>query len=317
MRILVTGGAGFIGSHIADAYLAAGHEVVVIDDLSRGRRENVNGKCEFHCLDLRDESLGNLFERHRFQVVNHQAAKASVRASMKDPMSYADVNVRGGINLLECCRKFGTSKIIYASTGGCVYGDPRYLPADENHPIQPRDPYGASKASFELCLPVYLLNYGLKYTILRYPNVYGPRQDPFGEAGVVAIFTVQMLLEKQPIINGDGHQLRDFVFVADVVRANSLALEQGDNDVFNLGWGRGTSVNEIFHQLRALVGAGVAEAHGPAILGEVRKTYLNAEKAATGLAWKPQVALAEGLRETVEFFRSRMAVPQPMRMAQS
>ena len=173
-KILVTGGAGFIGSHIVDAYVRAGHKVVVVDDLFTGHRENLKSDCEFHHMDIRDPRMEELFRQHRFDVVSHQAARGNVRASMEDPMVYADVNVRGGVNLLECCRKYGVRKIIYSSTGGCVYGDPVYLPADEKHPLQPRDPYGASKAGFELYLPVYALNYGLQYTILRYPNVYGP-----------------------------------------------------------------------------------------------------------------------------------------------
>jgi UDP-glucose 4-epimerase len=226
---------------------------------------------------------------------------------MEDPMTYADVNIRGGVNLLECCRKYGVRKIVYSSTGGCVYGEPQYLPADESHPLQPRDPYGASKAGYELYLPVYQMNYGLNYTILRYPNVYGPRQDPFGEAGVVAIFSGQMLRNLQPVINGDGHQLRDYVHVSDVVRANLLVLEHGDNDIFNVGWGEGTSVNQIFHHLREILDVDVAEVHGPPKLGEIRQTYLNASKITSLLGWKPRMSLREGLHETVNYFRAVIA----------
>jgi len=310
MRVLVTGGAGFIGSHIVDACVAAGHEVTVIDDLSTGHRENVNAKARFLPLDIRSEEIDALFRESRFEVVSHQAARGNVRASMEDPWVYADVNVRGGINLLEAARRHGVRKIVYSSTGGCVYGELQYWPADERHPIRPRDPYGASKASFELYLPVYEMNYGLQYTILRYPNVYGPRQDPFGEAGVVSIFTGQMLLGKPTIINGDGEQSRDYVFVGDVVQANVLALEGGDNDVFNLGWGRGTTVNEIFHGLRALTGYAGEEHHGPAKLGEVRRNDLDASKIKSALGWKPRVALEEGLRRTVEFFRPIVLGPR-------
>lgn len=310
MRVLVTGGAGFIGSHIVDACVAAGHEVTVIDDLSTGHRENVNAKARFLPLDIRSEEIDGLFRESRFEVVSHQAARGNVRASMEDPWVYADVNVRGGINLLEAARRHGVRKIVYSSTGGCVYGELRYWPADERHPIQPRDPYGASKASFELYLPVYEMNYGLQYTILRYPNVYGPRQDPFGEAGVVSIFTGQMLLGKPTIINGDGEQSRDYVFVGDVVQANVLALEGGDNDVFNLGWGRGTTVNDIFHGLRALTGYAGEEHHGPAKLGEVRRNDLDASKIKSALGWEPRVALEEGLRRTVEFFRPIVLGPR-------
>ena len=303
MRILVTGGAGFIGSHIVDACIAAGHDVTVIDDLSTGHQENVNPKARFLPLDIRSAEIDALFSASRFDVVSHQAARGNVRASMEDPWVYADVNVEGGINLLEAARRHGVRKIVYASTGGCVYGELQYFPADERHPIRPRDPYGASKASFELYLPVYEMNYGLKYTILRYPNVYGPRQDPFGEAGVVSIFAGQMLQKKTPVINGDGEQSRDYVFVGDVVRANVLAFEHGDNEAFNLGWGFGTTVNEIFRNLSALTGYSGEERHGPPKLGEVRRNDLDAAKIKQALGWEPQMPLEEGLRQTVEFFR--------------
>lgn len=307
-NILVTGGAGFVGSHIIDAYLAAGHKVVAVDDLFTGHRENVNPNCEFHELDIRSPELEDLFRRHAFEYVSHQAARGNVRASMEDPMTYADVNIRGGANVLECCRKFGVRKIIYSSTGGCVYGEPRYLPADEAHPIQPRDPYGASKASYELYLPVYEINYGLRYTILRYPNVYGPRQDPFGEAGVIGIFIGQVLRNLQPVINGDGEQLRDYVYIEDVVRANLLVLHAGDNDVFNVGWGKGTSVNQIFHSLKVILESDTREVHGPAKLGEIRQTYLNATKSKQVLGWEPQISLDEGLRKTVDYFKRLLAI---------
>ena len=307
MKILVTGGAGFIGSHIVDAYVAAEHQVVVIDDLSTGHEKNVNPKAQFYKMGVRSEALRELFESERFDVVNHQAARGNVRASMEDPMIYADVNIRGGINLLECCRMFGVNKMIYSSTGGCVYGEPQYLPADEKHPMQPRDPYGASKASFELYLPVYQINYGLKFTILRYPNVYGPRQDPFGEAGVVSIFIGQMLGGIQAIINGDGEQLRDFVYIADIVRANLMVLEKGDGIICNLGWGEGVSVNQIFGNLKTMINYPLEEMHGPAKLGEVRETYLDVNNAREKLGWEPEVVLEEGLSRTLDFFRPLLA----------
>lgn len=303
MKILVTGGAGFIGSHIVDAYIEAGHRVVVIDDLSTGHEKNVNPAAQFYKMDVRSDTLTGLFESERFDIVNHQAARGNVRASMEDPLVYADVNVRGGVNLLECSRKYGVRKFIYSSTGGCVYGELQYVPADERHPILPRDPYGASKASFELYLPVFAVNYGLEYTIFRYPNVYGPRQDPLGEAGVVSIFTGQMLRAIQPIINGDGEQERDYVFVEDVARANLLALGGGNNDVFNLGWGVGTSVNTIFQSLKGIINSDVKEVHGPPKLGEVVRSCLDATKAKRILGWYPEVELQEGLRRTVDFFR--------------
>lgn len=303
MKILVTGGAGFIGSHIADAYLEAGHKVVVVDDLFTGHAENVNSRARFVEMDIRSPEIEALFAEEHFDVVNHQAARGNVRASMEDPMTYADVNVRGGVNLLECCRKYGVRKLIYSSTGGCVYGELQYFPADERHPIMPRDPYGASKASFELYLPVYFENYDLKYTIFRYPNVYGPRQDPLGEAGVISIFTGQMLRGIQTITNGDGEQLRDYVYVGDVVRANVIALEKGDNGVYNLGWGKGTSVNEIFECLKALTDYPLSAVHGPPKLGEVQRSCLDATKARQELQWWPLTEFEEGLRRTVDFFR--------------
>lgn len=303
MKILVTGGAGFIGSHIVDALIEMNHDVTVIDDLFTGHEKNINSKAHFHKMDIRDPALSNLFASEKFKVVYHQAARGNVRASMEDPMVYADVNVKGGINLLECCRKFKTKKIIYASTGGCVYGELQYLPADEKHPIQPRDPYGASKASFELYLPVYALNYGLQYTILRYPNVYGPRQDPFGEAGVVSIFIGQMLRDIQTVINGDGEQTRDYVYITDVVRANIAALTKGDGGIYNLGWGTGVSVNQVFKNLKEKTGYLKGEVHGAPKLGEVRNCYLNSQKAKNELGWKPLVTINEGLQLTLDFFK--------------
>jgi UDP-glucose 4-epimerase len=303
VNVLVTGGAGFIGSHIADACVEAGHQVVVVDNLATGKTTNVNPRATFHKLDIRDPALAALFAAEQFDVVLHQAALCDVRASMADPITYAEVNVQGGINLLECSRLHGVKKIVFASTGGCVYGNPRYLPADEDHPILPLDPYGASKASFELYLHGYHENYGLRYTILRYANIYGPRQDPFGEAGVISIFIGKMLRGEQAVINGDGEQTRDFVFVHDVVRANMLAMEQGDGEVYNLGGGNGTTVNTIFHELKALTGYAGEEVHGPPRLGEVQHNYLSAEKIGQALGWKAATSLTEGLRQTVEFFR--------------
>ncbi len=307
MKILVTGGAGFIGSHIVDAYCQLGHDVLAVDDLSTGHTENVNPAARFIQMDIRDPELNQLFEAERFDVISHQAARGNVRASLENPWEYADVNVTGGVNLLNCSRRHGVRKLIYASTGGCVYGEPQYVPSDEIHPIAPRDPYGASKAGFELFLPVFAMCYGLKYTIFRYPNVYGPRQDPFGEAGVVSIFLGQMLRGQQPIINGDGEQERDYVFVSDVARANVIALDKGDNDVFNVGWGIGTTVNSVFRNLCELLGQSVSEVHGPAKPGEVRRSCLDSSKARLMLGWTPKVELRDGLTQTADFVKSRVA----------
>ena len=303
MKILVTGGAGFIGSHVVDAFIADGHEVVVVDDLSTGKREHIHPEARFYHLDIRDEGLEEVFAVERPEIVSHQAARANVRESMEVPILYADVNVIGSLNLLENCRKYGVRKIVYASTGGAVYGEPRFLPADESHPVNPLDPYGASKHHVEHYLYLYRANYGLEYTTLRYPNVYGPRQDPYGEAGVVAIFTSQMLQGQQAVINGSGEQERDFVYVGDVARANLLAQDAGDGEIYNIGSGVGTSVNEIFWKLKELSGYPLGPVHGPPKQGEVFKIYLDASRARQELGWEPKVGLEEGLAMTVAYFR--------------
>jgi UDP-glucose 4-epimerase len=304
MRVLVTGGAGFIGSHIVDALIGLGHEVTVVDDLSTGKREHLNPDAKLYHLDIRDAlGLEEVFAAERPEIVNHQAARANVRESMDKPVLYAEVNVIGSLNLLELSRKYGVEKFIYASTGGAVYGEPEYLPADEAHPINPLDPYGASKHFVEHYLYLYGINYGLSYTSLRYPNVYGPRQDPYGEAGVVAIFTGQMLLGGQAVINGSGEQERDFVYVGDIVEANIQVMERGDNQIYNLGWGVGISINEIFARLKEITSYEKDAVHGPPKLGEVFKIYLEASKAEHELGWVPRVGLDEGMRTTVEYFK--------------
>ena len=304
MRILVTGGAGFIGSHVVDAFIQEGHEVIVVDNLHTGKLSNLNPRAHFYLADIRSPELEEIFARHRPEVISHQAALVNVRESMLKPALYAEVNIIGSLNLMELARRYGVRKIIYASTGGAVYGEPEYLPVDENHPINPLDPYGASKHAVEHYLHLYYLNYGIEYISLRYPNVYGPRQDPYGEAGVVAIFTGQMLRGEQPVINGSGEQERDFVYVEDIARANILALNKEGCGIYNLGWGKGTSVNEIFRLLKELTGYQGTAVHGPPKQGEVFKIYLNAEKARRELGWEPLVPLEEGLIRTVEYFRS-------------
>jgi len=305
MRILVTGGAGFIGSHVVDAYLEQGHDVLVVDDLSTGKRENVNPKARLHALDIRDKKLAEVFATERPDVINHQAAKANLRESMGKPGLYADVNILGSLHLLELSRKHNVKKFIFASTGGAIYGEPEYLPADEMHPVNPLDPYGASKAAFEHYLPVYEANYSIPFTVLRYANVYGPRQDPYGEAGVVAIFAVKMLRGEQAIINGSGEQERDFAYVGDVARANLLALDRGDGGFYNIGTGAGTSINEIFSRLKSSTGYEKQDVHGPAKAGEVFKIYLQADRARRELGWQPTTSLEEGLHRTVEYFRTQ------------
>jgi len=310
MKVLVTGGAGFIGSHVVDLFVAEGHQVVVVDDLSTGKEENLNPEARFYRVDIRSSELEKVFATEKPEVISHHAAKANVRESMEKPILYAEVNILGSLNLLELSRKYGVRKIIYASTGGAVYGEPQYLPVDEDHPINPLDPYGASKHHVEHYLYLYRANYGLAYTVLRYPNVYGPRQDPYGEAGVVAIFAHQMLQNRQAVINGSGEQERDFVYVGDVARSNLLALERGDGGIYNLGSGIGTSINEIFDRLKAITGYQGDKVHGPPKPGEVFKIRLDASRAREELGWVPQISLEEGLRRTVEYFAENLSLPQ-------
>jgi len=309
-RVLVTGGAGFIESHVVDALIEAGYEVTVVDDLSTVRRANVNPKARFYQIDIRSPELRSIFECERPEYVNHHAAHIDVRRSLEDPLYDASVNVLGSINLLECCRRYGVKKIIYASTGGAAYGEPEYLPYDESHPIHPISPYGASKYAVEIYLHLYRENCGLDHTILRYPNVYGPRQDPLGEAGVVAIFSLQMLMGEQVTINGSGDQERDFVYVEDCVKANLLALDNGSGEAYNLGSGIGTSVNQLFEGMRQLTAYPFDPVHGPPKPGEVFRICLDAKKALKELEWSPTVGLQEGLERTLAFFREQLAITE-------
>jgi UDP-glucose 4-epimerase len=308
MKVLVTGGAGFIGSHVVDALLAAGHAVAVIDDLSTGKQANLDARARFYLADIREAAqLTEVFDKEQPEVVLHQAAKANVRESMERPVLYSDVNVLGSINLLEQARRLGVKKFVYASTGGACYGEPQYLPVDEKHPVNPLDPYGASKHAVEHYLYLYNANYKLPYTILRYPNVYGPRQDPLGEAGVVAIFTGQMMRGERPTINGTGEQERDFVYVGDIARANLLAMKGAHNAIYNIGSGVGTNVNTIFEKLRTIIKFTSEPNYGMPKLGEVYKVYLDATQARQELGWEPTVSLDDGLRKTVEYFRTHLA----------
>ncbi len=305
MKILVTGGAGFIGSTTVDAYIQQGHQVVVVDNLVTGRFSNLNPEVSFYQLDIRSSNLAQIFEKERPDVVNHHAAQMDVRRSVSDPLYDADVNVKGSLNLLECVRKYDVSQVIYSSSGGTVYGEPEYLPCDESHPIHPICPYGGTKYMMELYLYIYREMYGINYVVFRYPNVFGPRQDPKGEAGVVAIFTGQMIRGEQVVIHGDGEQERDFVYVEDCARANVLALGKTNGGyVYNLGAGEPTSVNQVFSTLKEITDYPHDPVFGPPRLGETRKIYLSAEKAQRELGWKPSVSLKEGLEKTVDYFKA-------------
>jgi UDP-glucose 4-epimerase len=308
VKILVTGGAGFIASHVVDAYIADGHEVAIVDDLSTGHRENLHPRARFYEMDIRDPALADVFAAERPEVVNHHGAQMSVRVSVDEPLRDASINVIGSLNLFECARQAGVRKVIYISTGGAAYGEPRYLPCDEGHPVDPLCPYGISKHTPEHYLALYERLYHLDYTVLRYPNVYGPRQDPHGEAGVVAIFAGKMLRGEPVVINGTGEQERDFVAIGDIAAANLAALWHGDGEIINLGSGRGTSVNEIFAALAAITGYDQSPLFGPEKSGEVFKIYLTGDKARLLLHWQPTVSLAEGLARTVASLHA--AVPE-------
>ncbi len=305
MKILVTGGAGFIGSHVVDLLIEAGHDVAVVDNLVTGRKSNLNTKARFYEVDIRSAELERVFAAEKPEVVDHHAAQLDVRRSVADPIYDADVNVFGGLKVLNCAVKYGARKVIYISSGGAVYGEPAYLPCDEKHPVAPLCPYGATKYMLELYLYMYRQIYGLDYSVIRYPNVYGPRQDPFGEAGVVAIFTGQMLKNRPVIINGTGEQVRDYVFVEDCARANLMLLNQGSGCVYNLGWGIGTTVNQLFQCLKEITGYTLDAAYGPARAGETFCIYLEALRAKAELGWEPTVPLQEGLRKTVEYYQER------------
>jgi UDP-glucose 4-epimerase len=311
MNVLVTGGAGFIGSHVADALIAAGHRVVVVDNLHTGHEYNVPAGATFYNVDICDEqALAAVFAKEQIEAIAHLAARANVRESMTNPIEYARTNLFGTLNLLELARQHACKKIVFASTGGAVYGegyseDGSKLPFTEKSWPQPKDNYGANKLSMEYHFDLYHANYGLKYTVLRFPNVYGPRQDSKGEAGVVAIFTGSMLDGRPTRINGDGKQTRDFTFVKDIARANVLALESDAVGIFNVGTGVPTDINTIHDILTELTDYKLEVEHAPAALGEVRATYLDSSKAKNTLGWEAQVSLYEGLRQVVEWARTK------------
>jgi UDP-glucose 4-epimerase len=305
VKILVTGGAGFIGSHVADAYINAGHQVVIMDDLSSGVRENLNPKAKFYHLDIRSDQVEGVFQRERFDVVNHHAAQMDVRRSVADPKFDASVNVLGSLNLLEAARKNGVQRIIFASTGGAIYGEQDYFPADEAHPTRPLSPYGVTKLSVEKYLYYYKEVFGLEHVILRYANVYGPRQNPHGEAGVVAIFCSKMLDGEIPVINGDGKQTRDYTYVDDVVRANMVALEYSGSQIFNVGTGVESDVNMLFETLRKHLNPSCPKQHGPAKQGEQLRSVVSYGKIEREGGWAPKTKLEEGLYLTAEYFKQR------------
>jgi UDP-glucose 4-epimerase len=310
MRILVTGGAGFIASHVADTYIALGHEVAIVDDLSRGCRHNLNRNAEFFQGDIRDRAfLEKVFREFHPEVVNHHAAQMDVRRAVREPLFDAEVNIIGSLNLLETTIAHNVGRFIYISSAGAAYGEPMELPVSENSSINPIAPYGISKHTIEHYLYTYAFLHGLPYAVLRYGNVFGPRQSSKGEAGVFAIFCEQILAGVQPIIYGDGSKVRDYIYIDDVVRANVAALDRGTNDIFNIASGIPTSDDEVFFAVRDLLGRpSVRAQYVPRRPGEVERIYLDVSKARRLLAWQPQVPFAEAARYTVAFFQQTQAL---------
>jgi UDP-glucose 4-epimerase len=306
MKILVTGGAGFIGSHVADALVEQGHAVHILDDLSSGRVENVPAQASLHAHDIRSGDAAEIVRTYGFDVLVHHAAQMDVRRSVANPSFDADVNVRGFLNLMEAGRQSGLKKVIFASTGGAIYGEPEDDgPQTEAHSLNPLSPYGITKLCTEKYLHFYRVQYGIRYVALRYANVYGPRQNPHGEAGVVAIFTERMLRGEQPLIFGDGEQTRDYTFVGDVVNANLKALAYDASGIFNVGTGEETSVNALFRLLRDKTGADVPEEHAEGKPGEQRRSVLSYAKAERELGWTPEVSLEDGFTRTVAWFKAK------------
>ncbi len=305
-RVLITGGAGFIGSTAADQFLAAGWDVAILDDLSSGKRGNVPAGARFYPVDVRSEAAIEAVKKERPEVICHQAAQIDVRRSMTDPRFDADVNVGGLLNLMQAAVAAGSVEhVVFASSGGATYGDTDVIPTPESHPQRPVSCYGAAKAASEIYLGVYRANHGIKVTALRYANVYGPRQDPHGEAGVVAIFCGRLLDGKPCTIYGDGTQTRDYVFVGDVARANVLAAAQRFDGPLNVGTGVETDVNRIYAHLARAAGVGRAPERAPGRMGEQKRSCVDPAAAAKAIGWKPEVAIEDGLARTLEFFRKQ------------
>ena len=310
MKVLVTGGAGFIGSHVVDALIEAGHYVVIVDNLwehGGGKMENVNPKANFHKIDIRDAALQKVFEEEQPEVICHLAAQHSVKISTDDPIHDASVNIFGLINLLQNATRFGVRKVIFSSSGA-TYGTVEKMPVDERTAQHPESPYGTTKMASECYLRFWKNMYGLDFTTLRYGNVYGPRQDPLGEAGVIAIFSRQILLNEPVRIDWDGEQQKDYVYVRDVARANLLGLDAGSGETYCIAWGKGTSVNTLYRGLVKEIGHEVEIRRAPKRPGDIYLTYFDCGKAYRELGWQTEVGLEEGLRLTANYFRENLGL---------
>ena len=306
MKVLVTGGAGFIGSHLVDRLVQEGHEVIIVDNLVTGKRRNINRAARFYKLDVQSWRLERVFRNERPNVVMHLAAQMDVRKSVEDPMFDAQVNILGMLNVLQQAVKHGVRKVVFSSSGGAIYGEQETYPAPESHVTKPMSPYGLSKLCGEQYLSYYQRTSGIQVVSLRYANVYGPRQDPEGEAGVVAIFIQKMLNNEQAVINGNGRQTRDFVFVEDVVEANLAVMGQDTQGTYNVGTGVETSINDLFRILIQHTGSTCKEVHGPAKKGEQARSVIDSTRLRHELSWDPKADLSDGLKKTVEYFRERL-----------
>ncbi len=303
-KILVTGGAGFIGSHLVDKLIKENYKVVIIDNLSTGKKENLNLKAKFYKVDICSSRVAEIFKKEKPEVVFHFAAHINARESVKDPIGDAQTNILGSLNILENCRVYKISKIIFASTGGEIYGDAKIIPTSETHILSPISPYGVGKLAVEKYLEAYFRMFKIPYTALRYGNVYGPRQNPYGEAGVIAIFINKMLKNEQPLIHGDGKQTKDYIFIDDVIDATFLSFKKGLKGVLNIGTTREVSVLDIFYKIKKLINSKTKPKHIPPPSCNLKRVCLSTKKAKKCINWQPKYTLEEGLKKTVEWFKN-------------
>jgi UDP-glucose 4-epimerase len=308
LNLLVTGGAGFIGSNLADALIADGHNVTIIDDLSTGRMDNIPKDADFHQIDISSPVVDKIFKQGKFDQVFHLAAQMDVRKSVQNPIFDADVNILGGINLLQISIKHGIKKFVFSSTGGAIYGEQDYYPANEKHPANPISPYGVSKLALEKYLHYYWAEYKLPYVSLRYANVYGPRQNEKGEAGVVAIFCSRLLSGQEAVVNGDGLQTRDFVYVDDVVKSNLLAMSYDKNGCLNVGTAKEIDINTVYEMIKSATGSSQQRKNGPAKPGEQKRSCITYDLIQKEMGWSPSIALEEGIQKTADYFKTKLKI---------